>query len=124
MSPPGVPPNPRPSAARRQPDPPRCRRRTDRVLLDRDLRRLTRVAVLDGSTPGAATRLGERLRAGGCELIVLPVDPDPATLRDLIRYADLLVLTLTGPGGLVPPGDAPGVADAVACSVLGVVAGA
>jgi Kef-type K+ transport system membrane component KefB len=90
------------------------------VLLDRGLARLERVVVIDQAGP--ASKLAERLRAGGAEVTALdPATTDPAALRDHARYADVVLLPLSGPHGLVPPDDAPGLAEAVSCSVLGVV---
>jgi len=101
------------------------------VLVDRGLLHVKRVLLLvgDDAVSAAATRVAERFRASGCEVIALPTGTldaayDPAVL-DACRSVDLAVCALTGKTSLLAQGVFfPGMDDSapVPCSILGVSA--
>ncbi len=101
------------------------------VLVERGLQQVKRVLLLvgDDEQTAAATRIAERFRASGCEVIALPTGTldaayDPAVL-DACRSVDLAVCALTGKTSLLAQGVFfPGMDDAapVPCSILGVSA--
>jgi nucleotide-binding universal stress UspA family protein len=101
------------------------------VLVERGLTQVKRVLLLVSDDPAsaAATRVAERFRASGCEVIAMPTGTldaayDPA-VHDACKSVDLAVCALTGKTSLLTQGMFfPGMDDAapVPCSILGVSA--